>query len=81
MASESSEEDSAQRQQSERLPKGELAKAEERRQIYQRLCELQEQDLLNGAAPSDNEKNLIDAALAEYERDGDRGRPCRGSRG
>ena len=53
------------------LPK---LKAEERQQIYQRLCELQEQDLLNGAAPSDEEKKLLDAALAEYEQDHDRGR-------
>ena len=56
------------------LPK---LKAEERRQIYQRLCELQEQDLLNGAGPSEEEKKLLDAALAEYEKDGDRGRPWR----
>jgi hypothetical protein len=51
--------------------------AEERRQIYQRLCELQEQDLLNGAGPSEEEKKLLDAALAEYENDHDRGRPWR----
>jgi hypothetical protein len=56
------------------LPK---LKAEERRQIFQRLCELQEQDLLNGAGPSDEEKKLLDAALAEYEQDRDRGRPWR----
>ena len=56
------------------LPK---LKAEERRQIYQRLCELQEQDLLNGLGPSEEEKKLLDAALAEYEKDGDRGRPWR----
>jgi len=35
------------------LPK---LQAEERRQIYERLCELQEQDLLNGAGPSEAEK-------------------------
>lgn len=52
-------------------------KAEERRQIYQRLCELQEQDLLHGAGPSTEEKKLLDAALAEYEKDCDRGRPWR----
>jgi hypothetical protein len=51
--------------------------AEERRQIYQRLCELQEADLVNGSGPSDQEKKLLDAALAEYEKDGDRGRPWR----
>ena len=56
------------------LPK---LKAEERRQIYERLCELREQDLLNGEGPSDEEKRLLDAALAEYEKDGDRGRPWR----
>ena len=56
------------------LPK---LKAEERRQIYQRLCELQEQDLLKGAGPSEEEKKLLDAALAEYEKDRDRGRPWR----
>jgi hypothetical protein len=52
-------------------------KAEERRQIYQRLCELQELDLLNGAGASEEEKKLLDAALAEYEKDQDRGRPWR----
>ncbi|HEV8292023.1 MAG TPA: hypothetical protein VGP94_08865, partial [Tepidisphaeraceae bacterium] len=50
---------------------------EERRQIYQRLCELQEEDLLSGVGPSEEEKKLLDAALAEYEKDGDRGRPWR----
>ena len=52
-------------------------KVEERRRIYQRLCELQEQDLLNGAGPSEEEKPLLDAALGEYEKDRDRGRPWR----
>ena len=57
------------------LPK---LKADERRQIYERLCELQEQDLLRGAgAPTDDEKALLDAALAEYQKDGDRGRAWR----
>ena len=56
------------------LPK---LKAEERQQIYQRLCELQDQDLLNGTGPSDEEKKLLDAALAEYEHDHDHGRPWR----
>jgi hypothetical protein len=56
------------------LPK---LKAEERRQIYQRLCELQEQDLLKGSGPSEEEKILLDEALAEYAKDGDKGRPWR----
>ena len=56
------------------LPK---LKAEERRQIYERLCELQEQDLLKGAGPTEEEKKLLDSALAEYEKDRDKGRPWR----
>jgi hypothetical protein len=56
------------------LPK---LKAEERHQIYLRLCELQEQDLLSGAGPGEEEKTLLDAALAEYEKDHDHGRPWR----
>jgi hypothetical protein len=53
-------------------------KAEERQQIYRRLCELQEQDVLNGAGgPTAEEKRLLDAALAEYEMDRDKGRPWR----
>jgi hypothetical protein len=36
------------------LPK---LKAEERAQVYQRLCELQEQDLLHGIGPTEEEKN------------------------
>ena len=51
--------------------------AEERRQIYERLCELQEQDLLLGAGPGEEEKKLLDAALAKYENDRDQGRPWR----
>jgi hypothetical protein len=56
------------------LPK---LKAEERQQIYRRLCELQEQALLRGAGPTDEEKKLLDAALEEYENDHDKGRPWR----
>jgi hypothetical protein len=37
-------------------------KADERRQVYERLCELQDQDLLNGAGPSEEEKKVLDAA-------------------
>jgi hypothetical protein len=54
-----------------------MLKVEERRQIYQRLCELQEQDLLNGGGLGDEERKLLDYALAEYEKDHDRGRPWR----
>ncbi len=52
-------------------------KPEDRRQIYQRQCELQEQDLLNGAGATEKEKHLLDAALEEYANDHDGGRPWR----
>jgi hypothetical protein len=56
------------------LPK---LKAEERALVFQRLCELQEQDLLHGVGPTEEEKRLLDEALAEYERDGNPGEPWR----
>ena len=59
----------------EELPK---LNAEERRQIFEHLCELQEADLLrSGAAPSQEERRLLDEALAQFERDGDAGVPWR----
>lgn len=56
------------------LPK---LKAEERIQVLQRLCELQEQDLLQGIGPSEEEKRLLDAALADFERIPNPGTPWR----
>jgi hypothetical protein len=56
------------------LPK---LKAEERTQVLERLCELQERDLLEGHGPTPEEKKLLDQALAEFERDGERGQPWR----
>jgi hypothetical protein len=50
------------------LPK---LKAEERTQVFQRLCELQEDALLHGIGPTETEKKLLDEALDEFERDGD----------
>ena len=52
-------------------------KAEEREQVLQRLCELQEDDLIHGVGPSEAEKKMLDEALAEFERDGDVGTPWR----
>ena len=52
-------------------------KAEERRQLFERLCELQEQDLLSGVGPTPDEKRLLDEALAEFDRDGNPGTPWR----
>jgi hypothetical protein len=51
--------------------------AEERNQVFERLCELQEADLLRGAGPSENEKRILDEALAEFEADRDPGVPWR----
>jgi len=56
------------------LPK---LKAEERTQVLERLCELQEDDLLRGVGPTEEEKKLLDEALAEFERDVDPGIPWR----
>ena len=56
------------------LPK---LKAEERTQVFERLCELQERDLLEGIGPTAEEKRLLDEALAQFERDGDHGTPWR----
>jgi hypothetical protein len=58
------------------LPK---LKAEERSQVFQRLCELQEEDLLRGVGPTEVEKKLLDEALADFERDGSTGIPWRES--
>jgi hypothetical protein len=52
-------------------------KAEERDQVFQRLCELQEDDLLHGVGPTAKEKKLLDDALAEFQRDGNPGTPWR----
>jgi hypothetical protein len=56
------------------LPK---LKAEEREQVFQKLCELQEYDLLHGAGPTAAEKQVLDHALAEFHRDGNPGMPWR----
>jgi hypothetical protein len=56
------------------LPK---LKAEDRILLFERLCELQEKDLLQGIGPSADERKLLDDALAEFERDGDSGLPWR----
>jgi len=52
-------------------------KADERQQVFQRLCELQEGDLLQGVGPSAEERKLLDEALAEFERDRNPGTPWR----
>ena len=52
-------------------------KPEERNQVFERLCELQERDLLTGVGPTIEEKKLLDECLARFERDGDPGTPWR----
>ena len=56
------------------LPK---LKADERNQLIQKLCELQEDEILRGKAPDPVEQKLLDDALAEFERDGSPGIPGR----
>jgi hypothetical protein len=51
--------------------------AEARLQILQRLCELEDADLLHGRGPTPQEQQILDEALAEFDRDGDRGTPWR----
>lgn len=48
-----------------------------RSRIFQRLCELQEADLLQGTGPTPEERQILDEALAEFRRDGDTGTPWR----
>jgi putative addiction module component (TIGR02574 family) len=45
-----------------RLPLG------ERREIFERIIELEDQDLLKGGEPTLEEKALLDRELEEYER-------------
>ena len=52
-------------------------KAEDRTQVFERLCELQEQDLLHGVGPTEQEKRILDEALAEFQSDGNPGTPWR----
>jgi hypothetical protein len=41
---------------------------EERREIFERICELEETDLLNGSEPSSQEKVLLDRELDDYQQ-------------
>ena len=48
----------------EELPRLGLA---DRREIWERLCELEERDLLQGAEPTPEEKFLLDQELEEFQ--------------
>ena len=52
-------------------------RAEDRAQVFERLCQLQDEDLIHGPGPTDAEKQILDHALAEYESDRDPGTPWR----
>lgn len=49
-------------------------KAGERREIFDRLCEIEESDLLQGA-PTTEEKTLLDQELEDYRRNPGAGSP------
>jgi len=55
----------------EELPK---LSPSERSQLFARLSELHEADLVCGAEPSAAERQLLDEALEEFERDRDPGK-------
>jgi hypothetical protein len=45
----------------------------ERREIFERMCELADTDLINGEQPDAEEKALLDRELAELEKDPEAG--------
>ena len=47
------------------LPKLELA---DRREIFDRICDMEENDLLNGGGATAEEKAMLDRELEEYRR-------------
>jgi len=58
----------------EELPK---LSPSERSQLFARLSELHEADLVGGAEPTDAERPLLDEALEGFTRGRDPGRPWR----
>lgn len=51
--------------------------ARDRSQLFARLAELHEADLVSGDEPAPEERQVLDAALAEFERDRKPGEPWR----
>lgn len=49
----------------------------DRSQLFARLAELHEADLVNGVEPTDAERQILDEAFAQFNQDGDPGRPWR----
>jgi putative addiction module component (TIGR02574 family) len=54
------------------LPKLELA---DRREIFERICDMEERDLLNGSLPTAEEKALLDRELELYRQNPEAGSP------
>ncbi len=48
---------------------------EDRREIFDRICELEESDLLKGGEPTAEEKVLLDRELEDYTQDPTAGSP------
>jgi hypothetical protein len=51
--------------------------ARDRSQLFARLAELHEADLISSDEPTPAERQALDAALAEFERDRNPGEPWR----
>jgi hypothetical protein len=49
----------------------------ERAELLQQLWLLQEQQVLSGAEPTADERRVLDFALAQFEIDGETGKPWR----
>jgi len=49
--------------------------ADERRQILERLCDLEDKDLADGKGITPEEASLLDRELAEYQHDRNAGAP------
>jgi hypothetical protein len=58
----------------EELPK---LTARDRSQLFARLAEIHETDLLEGSEPTPAERQALDEALTEFERDPSPGEPWR----
>ena len=41
----------------------------ERREVLERLCEMEEQDLVHGSAPTEEERTLLDRELQDFHQD------------
>ena len=46
---------------------------EDRREIFERISEMEEQDLLKGADPTAEDKTLLDGELEQYRRNPEAG--------